>query len=153
MGKMHKFLALGFADKRLLLRAGWLLSVTAIILQLIPYASVQRWLARPIPSPGASGSTSRHSMERIIWSVVTASRFVPGTTCLTQALVCARMLHREGHVAELHFGVAKERGNGILAHAWLESGGRIVLGGTSEAQHYTHLRSQESPGKQTCIKS
>ncbi len=140
MGRLHRLMALPFAEKRLLLRAGCLLSVTAIVLHLIPYASVRRWLTGRSPAPGSGGSTARHTMERIVWSILTVSRFVPGTTCLAQALVGARMLDREGYVAELHLGVAKKAGSSIVAHAWLESAGRIVLGGTSEAQHYTPLR-------------
>jgi hypothetical protein len=76
-------------------------------------------------------------VEPAIVAVRRASRFVPGATCLTQAIAARTLLARRGHSSTLHLGVAKEDGE-LKAHAWLEAGGRVVIG-EFEDLHYTPL--------------
>ena len=53
---------------------------------------------------------------------------VPRATCLTQALALQSLLGAAGHASSLRIGVAREDGWCFEAHAWLESGGRILIG-------------------------
>lgn len=68
------------------------------------------------------------TVEDVCWSVRVASRFVPGATCLVQAIVARRMLMSLGHDAEFHLGVQIAGERRFHAHAWVVSGGRIVAG-------------------------
>jgi len=69
----------------------------------------------------------RGEVDRVGWAVLSAARFVPGATCLPQALAAEAILHRRGHPADLRLGV--KRGNdGVEAHAWVESYGRVIVG-------------------------
>ena len=81
--------------------------------------------------------------DRVVWAVVVASRYVPMSTCLTQALAAQVLLARRGYSAHLHIGVAKEGAEAKLkAHAWVESDGKVLIGG-SEPGRYTHLLALE----------
>ena len=63
-----------------------------------------------------------------------ASRRVPKATCLTQAIALRTLLARDGKESELRIGVAKAEDGRLEAHAWLESDGRIVIGGRESSR-------------------
>jgi hypothetical protein len=91
--------------------------------------------------PGARRAvgTGQPSVERIAWAVGAASRYVPTATCLSQALAAQVLLARHGHPASLRIGVARGAAGRLEAHAWIESRGRIVIGGTADLARYTPL--------------
>ncbi len=61
--------------------------------------------------------------------VTRVARRVPGATCLTQALATQVLLAWHGHGgATVRLGVRRE-GDALLAHAWLEHRGQVVIGG------------------------
>lgn len=68
--------------------------------------------------------------QDVAWAVHRVSRAVPGATCLTQALAAQLLLSRRGYPSRLRIGVAHAPGDGLRAHAWLESDGLVVLGGS-----------------------
>ena len=53
------------------------------------------------------------------------------------------LLGREGYASDLHIGVAKAEDGAFEAHAWLSSGGRVVIGGGVE--RFTPLVNIGSP--------
>ena len=58
--------------------------------------------------------------------------------CLVQAVAAEAMLIRAGHPCELRIGAAKNGPNELIAHAWLESEGRVLIG-DFELDRYTPL--------------
>jgi hypothetical protein len=77
--------------------------------------------------------------KRVGWFVYQSSRSIPGASCLSRALTARFALSRLGHAASLHIGVAKET-NDFSAHAWLTSGGKIIVGDESgELDRYTEM--------------
>ena len=70
---------------------------------------------------------------RIARCVVFISKFVPKATCLTQAIAAQIMLSRCKISSTIFIGIAIPGRNEFSAHAWLESGERILLGGTRES--------------------
>lgn len=68
------------------------------------------------------------SGEQLGWAMHHAQRVVPRATCLPQALAAEALLMRGGLPADLRIGVKKEPSGKLLAHAWVESDGRIVVG-------------------------
>ena len=68
------------------------------------------------------------SVEVLSWAVSGVSRFVPQATCLTQALTLHVLLRRRRFESKIHIGVAKKEGELFESHAWVESGGRVVIG-------------------------
>lgn len=76
----------------------------------------------------AARGTGQHSVDRLAWAVAVASAYIPGMTCLTQALALQGMLARAGRWCRVEIGIVKD--TALQAHAWVVAGDRIVLGGT-----------------------
>jgi hypothetical protein len=126
--RLLKLLNLNWPERILLARAAMLLLLVRIALTVLPFATAMRILGRlsrrdldshrPVAAPGP-----------IVWAVEIASRALPGVRrCLVRALAARMMLARSGYAAELKFGAGKSHNGDFRAHAWLESGGRILIG-------------------------
>jgi hypothetical protein len=79
-----------------------------------------------------------YSVDKYVWAVRAVSRFVPGATCLTQALAAQVLLSRAGHSPRVEIGVAKNENKQFQAHAWLVIGDQVLIGG-GEVDRYTPL--------------
>ena len=82
-------------------------------------------------------------VDRIAWTIRAVSEYVPGATCLTQALSGQVLLARRGYPSRLHIGVSKKPRGELEAHAWLECDGQIVLGDHGYLAVYTPFPSLE----------
>ena len=119
---LHRFIQISNRQRRLLLLGIVTLLITRAAL-VVAGASAARRAARV----GVLGM-GHHAVGHLSWAVGAASRYVPGATCLTQALALEAMLVRTGHRCRVEIGVAKDEGV-LQAHAWVVSGHLIVLGG------------------------
>ena len=137
MGRLRKFLGLAPRQRWLLIKAAALLATVRLSLWLLPFPTARtlfdgmsrrsrRLAAAPIPVVELAGA------------VEVASRFVPWAHhCLTKALTGRIFLIRYGHPAEVRYGVAREAKEDFLAHAWLESEGSVVIGGSDLGRYAT----------------
>lgn len=100
-----------------------------LALSTIGYAAISRNLPRPPERPDSCfwGRQVARRIERL-------ARFVPGSSCLTQALALQFVLGRGGHASSLQIGVRQDGSGNFFAHAWVTCNGRVVLG-----QRNTHL--------------
>jgi hypothetical protein len=138
MKHLGKFLRLPAADRQLLLEAALLLVAIRLGSKLLPFQTLRRLLAKVAKTLSGLGETDLSSTERIAGTVTVASRYIPGVSiCLIQALTTQTMLARHGYPALLRIGVKHEEGR-FQAHAWVESGGKVIIGGT-ELERYTPL--------------
>ena len=129
MTRFGKFLRLSGADRQLLVTASLLQAGIRLGLMMLPYRKV-RSLADRLAGMGSRRlSVRRASVDRIAWAVTRSARSVPGATCLTQALAARVLLERRGHPARVRVGITRTESADLLAHAWVESEGRVVLGG------------------------
>ena len=129
MRRLRKLLRLSSSERGLLLRAVLLVALTRVGLWLLPVQVVRRQLARPSQAPPRSSLDDPSCLDEIAWAVTAASRYVPRATCLTQALAAQVLVERAGLPSRVCLGVARGDGASFEAHAWLESEGRIVVGG------------------------
>ena len=127
MTRLGKFLRLPPADRRLLVTASLLQAGIRLGLSLLPYRKLRRLVDRMALT--GTQAAPPVSPERIAQAVTRASRAVPGATCLTQALAAQVLLERRGHPTRVRVGIGRTEGARLLAHAWVECDGRIVLGG------------------------
>lgn len=82
--------------------------------------------------------------KRIPQAVRLAAAFVPGASCLTQALAAQILFARRGISSVLHIGV--ENAQGFKAHAWLEIEDQPILGGTVESlAKYSRIAAHPCP--------
>jgi hypothetical protein len=130
MGRLRRFLRISAAERRLLIRAAVLLQVISVGMRLLPFRTLRRLLALAQKARAGSRRVDGIPVERIAGAVEAAGRYMPGEkTCLTQALAAQTLLVRQGYPALLHIGAAKGEEGQLRAHAWVESEGRVVIGG------------------------
>jgi len=78
--------------------------------------------------------------DRIARAVAALSRrMFRERPCLTQALALLVLYRRSGHPAVLRIGVAMGGEGKLLAHAWVESDGDVVIGRLANLSDYTPL--------------
>lgn len=140
MTRIRKFLNLSSIEQRLLIKTWVLLGVIRLGLELLPFSTLRKLLDR---LRSLRGSVSKEFSEaQLVWSVTVVSRYIPKATCLAQALTAQFLLQQAGHQACLHVGVTEAEEGGIKAHAWVESQGKILIGGF-DLNKYTHLLALE----------
>jgi hypothetical protein len=130
---LRRFLGLPAGDQLLLARAALYVLAARLALWTLPYRRA-RALADRVGHPTGRTLTPP---ARTAWAVEAAAARIPRATCLTQALAAEVMLRRQGHVPDLHIGVAKDR-QSFEAHAWLELDGRVLVG-DHDLGRYTRL--------------
>lgn len=138
MSVASRFLRLSSRDRRFLVGALGLTALARVGLLFAPFRRVRAAAVHILPE--LSRTPSDTDLDRIGWAVVAASRSVPGTTCLVQALVAESLLRVTGHPCAVRFGVARDDRGRPEAHAWVQSGGRVVVG-ELDLQRYEVLRS------------
>jgi hypothetical protein len=127
MNKVHNFLKLPLPEKGLLIKA--LLYVWGVKcgLRLLPFRTM---LTLVNSAPIKQGRTS-FPLNQLLGAMDTAGRNVPRATCLVRAMAGQAFLSRYGHETDLRIGVVKDQSEKrVKAHAWLESQGLVLLGGT-----------------------
>ena len=138
MKLLYRFARLPWRDQRLLIKSIWILWVMRIGLWLLPFRTLRRLSTRLTRSTPASRTGDDGAIDSVAWAVAAASRFVPGTTCLTRALGSQILLAERGVQADLHIGVARDQ-QGFRAHAWVKSGHRIIGSAAEEVEQFTSL--------------
>jgi hypothetical protein len=95
---------------------------TRLGLWLLPYKRLSSWARlRPSQAPHAGRA------DLVTKYVVRAARFVPGATCLTQAMAAQLILGRFGVGSTVRIGMFKGPQGEPRAHAWLLVDSRVVL--------------------------
>jgi hypothetical protein len=129
VNRLTAFLALPGSDRLLLVKAAATLVAVRCALHLVSIERLRSWAGHL--------REANRPVDRIIWSVRTAARRVPGATCLSSALTLQRLLSSAGHPSQVHIGVARDA-SGFMAHAWLVHDGVVVIG-EEEHERYAHL--------------
>jgi hypothetical protein len=144
MRRIAKFFALPRSDRALVLRTVAPLIAMRVAMWTLPFARVREIcdaMSRPMR---ADPSGERPTPDRIAWAVAALSRVVPrANNCLVRALATGIVLKRYGYPSELKIGVMKPEGGGFEAHAWLESGGNVVIG-DFQLDQYVPLAARET---------
>ena len=144
MRRIAKFFALAQSDRALVLSALAPLIVMRAAMWTLAFARVKRIadaMSRPMRVDATAGQPSP---ERIAWAVANVSRIVPRShNCLIRALATGIVLKRYGYPSELKIGVMKPVGGRFAAHAWLESGGNVVIG-NFQLDQYAPLTAPDS---------
>jgi hypothetical protein len=121
----------------LLVVEAWAALLGTRLLMALPYRIWRGWLMAMM-GEGASAAPDGGT-RAVVWAVDRARRAVPGTTCLTRALAAGWMLRRRGQPARIVIGVAMASGK-LEAHAWLELGETVIVGGEARVERYARLR-------------
>jgi methyl coenzyme M reductase subunit C-like uncharacterized protein (methanogenesis marker protein 7) len=136
MKRLHKFLSLTPSDRYLLSEALLLLGAIRLGLWLLPFHTLRRLLAKVSQPKAKLREATQAFVDKVVWAVAVASHYVPGARCLAQALATQVLLERRSYPTQLHIGVARGKGGQMSAHAWVESQGQIVIGGSGNMALY-----------------
>jgi len=131
---LHRVAGLPADQRRLLMEALIVSASLRAALLVLPFRRAESLACR-----AAGRSESLLDPWQAAWAVSTASRVVPGATCLTRAMATRVMLARHGCPSSLHLGVRKHTRTGFGAHAWVESRGRVIIGATDDLEEFTPL--------------
>ena len=123
--KLETFLAMRGADRLLVCEAVAMLALSRLIVLTVPFRYVAAWLSG---APETS-SCDEALRLRVRKAVTTGARNVPwNAVCLPQAMAAKAMLARRGCGAALYLGATIDTSGALIAHAWLVSGGEVVIG-------------------------
>jgi hypothetical protein len=121
--------------RRYLREATVMLVVARLALRFVPPAQVFAWASRP---PRRIRRFAVDEVGWVSWAVETigAKQWIKAAS-LPRALAAQTMLRRRGIASRLCLGVARE-GGALAAHAWIEVGQSMSVGG-AEAAGFTRL--------------
>lgn len=141
MRRFRRFLALPPTERWLLLKVAFLLGVIKLGLRWLPFGTLLRLLSHVAEASIGLPAPTPYAPDRIAWAVAVASSYLLRVRpCLVQALAVRLLLVRRGYPARLRLGVARGEHGRVQAHAWVETDGRVVIGGSaSELRRYTPL--------------
>ena len=143
MERLRRYLRLPPNQRWLLIKAALLLEAIKLAMRLIPFKVLRRLADRAGRTFVRRRSGTHLPAQTVAWAVETISRNTPGEkTCLTQALAAQVLLTRRGYSSLLHIGVVKDENGELLAHAWVECKGEVMVGG-HELERYTPLTTLE----------
>lgn len=135
----RRFRTLQPTDRRLVLEAASLMVVVWSGFRVLRFSRVLELVARHANRPPGD---ARPALDRIAWAVTAAAGRLPlPTTCLVRALVADAMIRRHGGRSELRIGVLQNGGDAspLEAHAWVECGGEVIVGGLDNLEDYAVL--------------
>jgi hypothetical protein len=136
--RLDKFAALPAADRALLLRSLILIAGVRIALWILPFRTIHRWTVNTASRARKRAPLCRRPIPVLTTIVQVVARRVPDASCLTQALATQILLAQAGHPSALRIGVQRDAGK-FKAHAWVECGGRIVIGDVPGLDEFTVL--------------
>jgi hypothetical protein len=140
MGRRKTFIVLwhlSWAEWRILFEAGAMLVAARLVVWFVPFRRLAKGLGKTmVESPVAETEIQRSLATPIGWAVRELGRRLPWMSqCLVQAVAATWMLQRRRIPSTLYFGVAKDSGKQIKAHAWVRCG-TLVLSGAGGLDQY-----------------
>jgi hypothetical protein len=143
---LTKFWRLPAGERRFLVQTVAVLIAARLGLWLLPFKPARRLAFRVGKLFGRSATVPP---ARVPWAIARASRVVPRASCLPQAIAAESLLRLMGCSVTLQIGVAKPDNRILKAHAWIESRGRVVVGGDGVERYWplSPGTATESPGR------
>jgi len=138
LGRMR---SLSPTERRLVVEATVALGAAAFAIAVLPFRRVAGAAARRIADAGADDEERARQVAQVRWAVTACARRVPWRAkCFEQGLAAQWMLGRRRIASVLHYGVAKDDRQRLIAHVWLRSGPLDVVGCENEGA-FTELAS------------
>ncbi len=135
LNRLHSFARLPLEERRLGMRALWILALVRAGLRLLPFRRLRARIERAGDARGLADEEYARAVRR---AVDRAARTIPGSACLAQALTAEVLLRRAGRAVRTSIGVSFE-GRPLDAHAWVESAGVLVTGDAENLGKYRTL--------------
>lgn len=118
------------SDRPLLLTATLLLITIKLGLKVMKFQTLQSLLEK-ISQPQKKRT---YTLYKIVWAITMVSPYIPGIVCLQRAIAAQFLLRRQGYTTDVRIGAAKDKTGEMVFHAWVESKGKVVMGGIGNMQ-------------------
>ena len=121
---------LSWREWRLLAEAGGCLVAARLAVWFVSFRRLATGLGdKMAESPAEDTEAQRDRAALIGWAVEALGRRLPWMSqCLVQAVAATWMLQRRRIPSTLYFGLAKDTGGELQAHAWVRSGTQVLTG-------------------------
>lgn len=139
MNRLHRFLRVPVYKQKLLIQSLVLVCLVRIILTIFPFRYLNSWASFFDLPIGNGSSLDRQVVKEVARSVRASSRCVPYATCLTQALATQTLLRIKGQNSHIRIGVDKDENDNLIAHAWVEVNGQIIIGRDARQRRFSIL--------------
>lgn len=136
----------------LILEAAAAVLMARLLLDRQPYKKVDDLYVRWAQKLRRSAPSSEEEWKEIVRAIRGIGRRTLGDRpCLPEALAGRLMLSRRGYDAELHIGVRRDDQGELTAHAWLQSGTCIVIGGSQSPLRFSKLEHVHASGERAAL--
>jgi hypothetical protein len=116
---------MGGARRVMVVEAALFLALARLLVLTVPFRRIAPWLALA-PETGRNDETLAAAVRE---AVTVAARNAPwNAVCLPQAMAAKAMLARRGFGSSFHLGADYDGQGKLVAHAWLEAGGEVIIG-------------------------
>lgn len=132
-GRLGRFLRLPAGDMVLGAAAVVLLVLAVMALRLLP-------CRRAMALFGARATGQRIAADRVAAAVRRGAAAVPAARCLAQGMAFIALARMAGAAGTLVIGARRADAGGLEAHAWIEDGGKAVLGDNGQLSTYSRFR-------------
>jgi hypothetical protein len=141
MERLLRFLRYPLSEQWILFQVSIMLVSIRVALIFLPFRTISRLTQRVGRKPLDLNAGEVVSTRRVIWAINKAGGPILGDrACLAQALAGQLLLKRRGISTHVRIGVLKDGDGQLQAHAWLESEGQVLIGGTvADLKRYTVL--------------
>lgn len=137
---MKNFLRFPSSDPILLGKMALLLLIIRIGLSLCTFQKVRRLLLCVPPASHNAHQNRRETLSRFVWAAqIVGKKLLGHNRCLPEALAIHMLYQRYAMPADLRIGVTKRPDGQLVAHAWVESEGKVVIGGDQSPVQFTPL--------------
>jgi hypothetical protein len=151
MNRIHKFWVLNSGDRFRLLQASLTLHLVRLGLLLLPFQTLLQMVERcnqgsQVPKTAIGEETAidaavaSNLFTQTTWAIKIASRYTPGgAKCLAQALTTQILLGQCGYPTHLRLGVHYDPQGRLIAHAWVEHNGEVIVGAIPSLEQFKLL--------------
>jgi hypothetical protein len=108
-----------------------------LAVRLLPAARIMAWASRPPRRPDRfAAAETVEAVSRVVEEI--GAKPWMRALCLPRALAAQAMLRRRGVASRLCLGAARD-GEALAAHAWIELGQDVIVGGGAEQTRFVRL--------------
>jgi len=142
---MHTQNLNGVYKRFLLFEAILFLLLARVALHWFPFNVIAWFMNRQAKQPQLQGEARELLINVVRWSILRATRILPGkTVCFPRALAAQAMLRRRRVGTTLYYGAVTQTEKGLTSHVWVQDGRSGVIGLRAAHGYKTIARYPES---------
>ena len=133
-----RFLHLNLEDKLLCIKTIFLISGLRLLLAWIPVTNLYPIIKKVLKRPFHNYEMFPLYTEKVIWTVEKTGTYFLKKKCLATALAVHILLNKKRIYSDIHIGIVG-KSDEFIAHAWLQAGDRILVGGDKSIPFYFEI--------------